>query len=90
MNVKGEVQRVDTVSSTVNLYEAKKNCVFQLASIPDIALLENIGLRVGTQVAVQNRYALGGPVLLRVDGAYSVAVGKDIATQITVREFAES
>jgi len=75
---------------TTNLYEARAKCDFQLASVPNIGLLENLGLRAGTQVRVQNRYALGGPVLLRVEGAFSVAVGKDVARQIAVRELARS
>jgi len=74
---------------TTNLYEAKAKCDFQVASVPDIGLLESLGVRAGTQVTVQNRYALGGPVLLRVEGAFSVAVGKDIAKQIAVRELAK-
>ena len=70
----------------MNLYEAKKTCTFQVISVPSIGLLENLGLRRGTQITLQNRYALGGPVLLRVEGAYSIALGKDIASQITVQE----
>jgi len=73
-----------------NLYEIKNNAAFEVTSIPNIVLLENMGLRAGTQVTVQNRYGFGGPVLIRVDGTYSIAVGKDIATQITVREVAAS
>jgi len=73
-------------SQITNLYEAKKNQVFQVASVPNIGLLENLGLRNGTKVVVQSRYALGGPVLLRVENTFAVAIGKDIATQIAVRE----
>ena len=71
---------------TTNLYQAKKNNVFQVASVPNIKLLENLGLRKGTQVFVKGRYAFGGPVLLRVQNSFVVAVGKDIATQIAVKE----
>jgi len=74
----------------MSLYEAKKKGMFQVTSVPDIGLLEHLGLRVGTQIAVQNRYALGGPVLLRVEGAYSIALGKDIAKQIGVCEVSAS
>ena len=70
----------------INLYQAKKRGNFQVASVPQIPLLENMGLRIGTQITLQNRYALGGPVLLRVEGAYSVALGKEIAQQIAVEE----
>ena len=71
-----------------SLYEVKERGTFQVISIPDIGLLENLGLRVGTHITLKNRYALGGPVLLRIEGAYSVALGKDIAQQISVKETA--
>jgi len=73
-------------SEILNLYQAKKNGVFQVISIPDVSLLENLGLRQGTQIMIQSRYSLGGPVLLRVENAFTVAIGKDIATQIEVKE----
>ena len=70
-----------------NLYEAKKMGIFLVVSMPPgIGLLKNLGLRAGTKITLQNRYALGGPVLLRVEDAYSIAIGKDIAKQIIVRE----
>ena len=69
-----------------NLYDAKRNSSFKVASVPNIGLLQSLGLRAGTMVKVQNRYSLGGPVLLRVEDTYSVAIGKDIATQIAVEE----
>lgn len=70
----------------VNLYTANAGNVFQVTKMPSIGLLENIGLRVGTKVSVRHRYALGGPVLLHVEDSFSVAIGKDIATHITVKE----
>ena len=76
------------VPETINLYQARKNGTFQVILAPDISLLENLGLRHGTRVLVQSRYALGGPVLLRVENAFTIAVGKDIAIQILVKEVA--
>ena len=73
-------------TGVVNLYKAKKQGSFQVVSVPEIVLLENLGLRTGIQITLQNRYTLGGPVLLRVEGAYSIALGKDIAQQIIVQE----
>lgn len=70
----------------MNLYDAKEKGDFQIVSVPEIGLLKNLGVHAGTNIAVQNRYALGGPVLLRVEGAFTVALGKDVARQITVRE----
>ena len=73
-------------NASTTLYDAKKSGLFTVLSVPDIGLLENLGVREGARISLQNRYALGGPVLLRVEDAYSVALGKDIAKQITVRE----
>ena len=67
-----------------NLYSAKKNAVYNLIRVPDIGLLKNLGLSRGTTVAIRERYALGGPVLLNVEDSFDVAIGKDIAVQITV------
>ena len=72
----------------INLYNAKKSGIFEVVSLPQIAQLSNLGLRVGTQVMVKTRYRLGGPVLLRVENDFNLAVGKDIATQIGVKEVA--
>ncbi|MCL2236528.1 MAG: ferrous iron transport protein A [Defluviitaleaceae bacterium] len=72
----------------INLYEAKKSKAFQVVSVPAVGLLENLGLRTGTRVFIESRYALGGPVLLRVENTFAVALGKDIATQISVKEVA--
>jgi len=72
----------------INLYEAKRNEVFHVVSIPNVGLLQNLGVREGTKIVVQSRYKLGGPVLVRVEDSFAVAVGKDIATQIAVRGIA--
>ncbi|MCL2087116.1 MAG: ferrous iron transport protein A [Oscillospiraceae bacterium] len=73
------------MSKLFNLYERKRG-TFKLTALPKISLLENLGLRNGTLVTTQNRYSFGGPVLLKVEGAYCVALGKDIAKQIYVEE----
>ena len=78
-----------TDRSDISLYDAKKADILRIVAVPENDTLENLGLRVGTLVRIQNRYALGGPVLLRVEDAYSVAVGKDIARQITVGEIVD-
>jgi len=76
-------------TGSVNLYEVKPGGILQITSVPDISLLDSLGLRAGTQITILIRYKLGGPVLLRVEGAYSVALGKDIAQQISVLEVAQ-
>jgi len=70
----------------INLYQAKTGGIFELARLPKIPLLESLGLRKGTMVSINGRIKLGGPVLLRVENAFVVAIGKDIATQILVKE----
>jgi Fe2+ transport system protein FeoA len=73
----------------VCLYEAKKRSEVLIVSVPEsktFELLNSLGVRVGTRVKIQNRYAFGGAVLLRVEDTYSVALGKDVAKQITVVE----
>ena len=72
----------------MNLYETKNNATYLVTSVPNIGLLENLGVRAGTQITVQNRYSFGGPILLRIEDACSIALGKVIAKQITVEEAA--
>jgi Fe2+ transport system protein FeoA len=72
----------------MSLYDANKKSELQITALPQINLLESMGLRVGTNVAVQTRYAFGGPVLLRVEDSFLIALGKDIAQQIAVKEVA--
>lgn len=74
------------MQNPTSLYSANKKTNLQVVSAPSIGLLQSLGLRVGTHVAVLNRYFLGGPVLLRVENSFSVAIGKDVATQISVKE----
>jgi len=74
------------MSYSTNLYSANTKNNLLVTSVPNIGLLENMGVRSGTRITIQNRYSFGGPVLLRVENAYSVALGKDIAVQIGVTE----
>jgi len=67
-----------------NLYEARKHVALTVIALPALSALANLGLRPGTRLCVENRYRLGGPVLLRVEDMYSVAIGKDVAENIEV------
>ncbi|MCL2426126.1 MAG: ferrous iron transport protein A [Oscillospiraceae bacterium] len=69
---------------TTKLYEARKGDELQVSSVPNIVLLESLGIHAGTRLTVKTRYPLGGPVLIHVENTYSVAIGKDIAKQIEV------
>jgi Fe2+ transport system protein FeoA len=68
----------------ISLYTAQKGAAFTIAAVPNIALLAGMGLRVGSNIIVQHRYALGGPVLLRVEDTYTIALGKDVALHVQV------
>jgi len=70
----------------LNLYDIKSRGLLIVVGVPDIGLLDGMGVRVGTQIQIQHRYGWGGPVLLRVEDAYTIAIGKDIARQITAKE----
>ena len=74
---------------TKNLYSADRKGRYLLTVVPAIETLTNLSLRVGTEISVINRYSFGGPVLLRVEGSYTVALGKDIARQIEVMNVTE-
>ena len=73
-------------SEQTTLYKVKKLHRYRVVSVPEIAQLNGIGIRVGLNIYIQNHFFLGGPVLLRVDDAYTVALGKGIANQIFVEE----
>ena len=73
-------------TGAINLYQAEKRRSLLVKSAPCISLLENLGVRPGTRLTIQNRYFLGGPVLLKVEDTYIIALGKDIAKQITVEK----
>ncbi|MCL2224169.1 MAG: ferrous iron transport protein A [Defluviitaleaceae bacterium] len=67
-----------------SLYTAETTGAYKVASVPEIGLLKNLGIREGTRVSITQRYAFGGPLLLNIEDSFFVAVGKDVATQITV------
>lgn len=70
---------------SITLYDVKKSKKCRVKSIPDIPLLESLGISNDTIITVNNKYAFGGPVLLKVDTA-TIAVGKDVAEKILVEE----
>lgn len=68
-----------------NLYEAQPGKEYTILATPDYKLLSSIGLFSGAKVKMESRYGLGGPVSLSLS-TKKIAVGKDLATQIYVRE----
>lgn len=68
-----------------SIYEAKLGFKYQVNDIPDIELLHSLGVYRGAKMTLKEKINLGGPVVLEM-GHRTVAIGKDIARQIFVRE----
>jgi Fe2+ transport system protein FeoA len=68
----------------MSLYKSALNREYRITHVPELGILKGLGVRKGTRLQPVHRYFLGGPVLVIVDGAYSVALGKDAALQIQV------
>jgi Fe2+ transport system protein FeoA len=73
-------------SPHINLYKADRKSELVVINVPDIALLKSLGIRFGTHVRLLYRYCFGGAVVLRIEDAYTVALGKDVAVQVGVEE----
>ncbi|HHW98389.1 MAG TPA: ferrous iron transport protein A [Firmicutes bacterium] len=68
-----------------DLYAASEGKCYTVEQVPPAALLSCLGICPNSLVQKKYRYGMGGPVLLQV-GSREVAVGKDIASHILVRE----
>lgn len=68
-----------------SIYEVKNNKVYVIQDVPDIKLLNSLGIRKNVRVLKKHSYRLGGPVVIKVDTS-EIALGKDIAEKILVRE----
>ncbi|WP_318785080.1 FeoA family protein [Methanimicrococcus hacksteinii] len=69
----------------LNIYTAQNNTEFVVESVPDAALLSCLGIYPKSVIRKSHCYKLGGPVILHLSSR-KVAVGKDLASQIIVRE----
>ncbi|WP_031516007.1 FeoA family protein [Desulfofalx alkaliphila] len=67
------------------LYALKKahRCVIE--KTPPFAILNSLGLREGITVTVKSKQPLGGPIVVEL-GNRSIAVAKDVAEKIIVKE----
>ena len=69
----------------MSLYQMKNNSKCIIESLPHVPLMDSLGFRMGSAVEVQTRQPMGGPVVVRL-GNRSVAVAREYAEQMTVRE----
>lgn len=68
-----------------NIYAAEPQKNYVVQSVPKANLLPCLGIFPKSIVTKNYRYRLGGPVLLKV-GNRQVAIGKDLAKNILVKE----
>lgn len=67
----------------MELYTSPNEQTYQVTTVPDMALLNTLGVFVGSKIVKKTTYKMGGPVLVLV-GSREVAIGKDLAVQIQV------
>lgn len=67
------------------LSELKLNRRGIIKSLPQMKLLDSLGLREGTTIMILSRQPLNGPLVIQL-GRRSIALGRDISDQIHVDE----
>ena len=78
--------RPDVKTGEINFYEAPINKVYQIEVVPSTALLPCLGIYPKSVVTKTYRYRWGGPIMVKV-GQREVAIGKDVANRILVKEY---
>lgn len=68
-----------------SLYNVPDNCNYTVADVPNVKVLNSLGIFPGSVVRKKKKYGLGGPVLINL-ATRELALGKDIATAILVEE----
>jgi Fe2+ transport system protein FeoA len=71
-----------------SLYTVPENRCYTVAHVPDVKILSSLGFYPGTVVHKKKRYGWGGPVLVNL-ATREIALGKDIASAILVKEAKE-
>ena len=69
----------------MNLSKVESNKVYKIISIPDVDMLESIGIRAGDTVIKKLTYPLGGPTIVEIDNR-EVAIGNKVAIRVAVEE----
>ena len=72
-------------AKNLNLYGAKHGKSYVVKDAPDLGILKCLGVHEGAEIFKKHDYRLGGPVLLMI-GTCELAIGKDIAEQISISE----
>lgn len=69
----------------MSLYAISKNKRCVVENMPSLELLSSLGLRKGLEIGVKSRQPMGGPIVIEI-GRRSIAIAKDIASSIVVKE----
>ncbi len=69
----------------MELYNSNNDEWYQVIDIPDMALLNTLGVFVGAKILKKFTYKMGGPVLILINSR-EVAIGKDLALKIQVEK----
>lgn len=67
------------------LYSAPVDSHYIVTEVPNIKILDSLGIFPGTVLHKKQRYKFGGPVLIDLS-TREIALGKDIAASIKVKE----
>lgn len=67
----------------MNLYTSENNHTYRVLDIPQVAMLNTLGVFKGGLLIKKATYKFGGPALVEISGR-EVAIGKDIALNIEV------
>lgn len=60
----------------------KQKCIID--DMPNVGLLQDLGLRKGMTVSVLTRHPFGGPIVVKINNR-SIAIDKNVAEQIVTR-----
>ncbi len=67
------------------LYNLNNNSKCTVESAPSNGLLRSLGIRKGISLSIMTRQLAGGPIVVQI-GRRSIAIGRDVAEQIIVKE----
>lgn len=69
----------------MDLSKVENKKVYKIISIPDVDVLESLGIREGDTVTKKHTYAFGGPTVVKIDDR-EVAMGGKVASRVIVEE----
>lgn len=69
----------------MSLYSLKNNSIALIEKMPIVPLLTSMGVREGIKISVVTKQPMGGPIVVQI-GRRSIAIGKDVAEQILIKE----